>query len=584
MANRNIRDAEIFVEELIRSGLRHVCLVPGSRHTPLVLAFADQHERIHLYSHLDERSAGFFALGLALALDEPVALVCTSGTAGANFYPAVIEAHQSRVPLIVITADRPHELRHSGANQTIDQIRMFGQFALWAVDMGLPEADPPAVALRYLRTTAARAVATANGIRKGVVHINYPFRKPLEPAPVASDTLDISAAPSRPDEQPFTRFYAATPQPEADALIGLLHDLSQRHERGIIVCGAHSVRSSDPQAEQAVAALSAMTGYPIITDGVSGLRFSKLESISAYDTFLMRDNDLPQPDVVIQLGNVPTSKWLNAYLARLNPARYVHITSDGQWANDAHNVSDFFTADLASIPLAADDPGASTAYADALRQIDRITWDAIADSIEAGAYFDGAAVYDTVNLLPHEASLFVGNSLAVRHLDQFGKAQQQGIHTYANRGVSGIDGNISTALGTGAARPDRPLVAVMGDITFYHDMNGLLAVHRCGVPVTIVLLNNDGGGIFHRLPVKDYDPAFTDYFITAHGLDYSHAAMLYGLDYVQVTQRDAFRVAFTDSISQRRSTIIEVRTDAKQDLRRRAELVEAVFQRIAVGS
>jgi 2-succinyl-5-enolpyruvyl-6-hydroxy-3-cyclohexene-1-carboxylate synthase len=189
-------------------------------------------------------------------------------------------------------------------------------------------------------------------------------------------------------------------------------------------------------------------------------------------------------------------------------------------------------------------------------------------------------VYDAVDLIPDGSTLFAGNSLPVRHLDQFGKPTNKRIYAYANRGASGIDGNISTALGAGAARPDKPLVAILGDITFYHDMNGLLAVHRCGVPITIVLLNNDGGGIFHRLPISKYDPDFTDYFVTAHGLDYSHSAKLYGLEYVRAETRDEFRQAFTESVTNRKSTIIEVRTDAQADLKRRNEIVAAVHARL----
>lgn len=580
-SNRNIRDASIFVDELIRSGLKHVCLAPGSRHTPLVLAFAEQQDHIKVYSHLDERSMAFFALGLALALDEPVALVCTSGTAGANFYPAIIEAHQSRVPLIVMTADRPPELRHSGANQTIDQIKMFGDYALWFVDMGLPEADPPAVAIRNIRTTAARVVAKANGVRKGVVHINFPFRKPLEPTPVESDVLEIPPeAIQREDNQPYTKMYRATYQPENDALITLLDDISTQYENGIIVCGTRTIRGTNPQETQTVSTLSQYTGYPILADAISGLRFSPVPTISSYDTFLMRDTGFPQPDVIIQLGNVPTSKWLNAHLAKFNPAYYLHIASDGEWANDAHQVTHFFSADLSTLGLALSKISQSSALSTQYFALEKTTWGTITDEIENGAYFDGAVVYDVVDLIPDESTLFVGNSLPVRHLDQFGKPQNKRIYTYANRGASGIDGNISTALGTGAARPDKPLVAIVGDVTFYHDMNGLLAVQRCGIPITIVLLNNNGGGIFHRLPIKDYDPEFTDYFVTPHGLDFSHAAKLYGLDYAHVTQREDFRAAFTESVMNRHSTIIEVQTDAQHDLERRAEIVEAVFQRI----
>ena len=175
------------------AGLKAVCIAPGSRSTPLTLAFA-QHPDITVYPHLDERSAAFFALGIALKTDQPVALVCTSGSATANFFPAIIEAHESQVPLIILTGDRPPELRDSGANQTIDQVKLYGSYALWSVDLALPEADPDPLLIRYLRTTAARAYATANGIRKGVVHLNMPFRKPLEPTLVERRQDGFSAA------------------------------------------------------------------------------------------------------------------------------------------------------------------------------------------------------------------------------------------------------------------------------------------------------------------------------------------------------------------------------------------------------
>ncbi|MEO1288496.1 MAG: thiamine pyrophosphate-binding protein [Chloroflexota bacterium] len=232
-----------------------------------------------------------------------------------------------------------------------------------------------------------------------------------------------------------------------------------------------------------------------------------------------------------------------------------------------------------------------TAHVNRWKNAENLSWQTIDHEIETAAYFDGGVVYDVVDLIPDESTLFVGNSLPVRHLDQFGKPQQKRIYTYANRGASGIDGNISTALGAGVARPDKPLVAIFGDITFYHDMNGLLAVHRCGVPITIVLINNDGGGIFNRLPIRDYDPEFTEYFITPHGLDFSHSAKLYGLDYVQIDAREGqreartqFREVFSAVVGTQQSTIIEVRTDSKFDEARRQEIVQAVHERIKVLS
>ena len=196
--------------------------------------------------------------------------------------------------------------------------------------------------------------------------------------------------------------------------------------------------------------------------------------------------------------------------------------------------------------------------------------------LDDGAYFDGAVLADVLDLIPPESTLFVGNSLAVRHLDQFGKPTEKPLHVYANRGASGIDGNTSTALGTGAARADRPLVLVVGDTTFYHDMNGLLAVRECGIPVTIVLLNNNGGGIFHRLPIRDFEPEFTEDFVMPHDLQFEHAARLYGLDYLRAETRPEFRQAFADRVTGGGSSIIEVSTHAPTDLARRQAVIAAV--------
>lgn len=585
MSNPSTIYANIFVDELIHAGLKHVCFVPGSRHTPLILAFARHKDEIKIYSHLDERSAAFFALGLAMALDEPVAMVCTSGSAGANFFPAIVEAHQSRVPLIVLTADRPPELRHSGANQTIDQIKMFGDFVLWFVDAALPEENPSALVLRNLRTLAARAVAKANGIRKGVVHINMPFRKPLEPDTEDHDWKIPTGAHARSMTAPYT--FAGNGYLKAfSSQIEYLSGIVDQRDAGIIICGTRC----DHSIVVAAGHLAEKTNFPVFVDPISNARFhdySKLTPymISSYETFLSKDH-LHSPSLIIQFGDVPTSKWLNSYIVSEEDKQYgrkhIHLASHGDWSDDSHTVADFFQLPevQTSIDIMQNIKQKDDSWFSPFKSIEKTTWEIIDHELNTGAYFDGGVVYDVVDLIPDESTLFAGNSLPVRHLDQFGKPTNKRIFAYANRGASGIDGNISTALGTGAARPDKPLVAIVGDITFYHDMNGLLAVHRCGVPVTIVLLNNDGGGIFHRLPVNKFDPDFTDYFITAHGLDYSHTAKLYGLDYVRVQGRDEFRQAFSESVNGRTSTIIEFQSDAQQDLKRRNEIVAAVHARL----
>ena len=584
MSNPSTVYANIFVDELIHSGLKHVCFVPGSRHTPLILAFAKHKHEIKIYSHLDERSASFFALGLALALDEPVAIVCTSGSAGANFFPAIIEAHQSRVPLIVLTADRPHELRQSGANQTIDQVKMFGDFVLWFYDAPLPEENPPAVALRNLRTLAARTIAKANGIRKGVVHINMPFRKPLEPDPKkvenpqASDTM-----------VPLTQFSQPLPpyDPENSKL---LLQLMEECPRGLIVCG-----HMNPNESFEIGNLSYYSAYPMLVDILSNQRYGMPNDliISTYESFLSHVQ-IEEPDIVIQVGDMPISKNIQTYLERIQPKYRVWISEHGDWSNADHNTTHFIHTKLDNIAfdlvnnfknrIEVGDKyfidNVDLDWSKKINEYDRVTSLTLVTLLSKGEFFDGAVVYEAIKQLPKESTLYLGNSLPVRLADEFSLSPLRKIQVYANRGASGIDGNISTALGTGAARPDKPLVAIVGDITFYHDMNGLLAVHRCGVPITIVLLNNDGGGIFHRLPVSKHDPAFTDYFVTAHGLDYSHSAKLYGLDYVRADTRDEFRQAFTESVTNRTSTIIEVRTDALEDLKRRNEIVAAVHARL----
>lgn len=554
---------------LAQAGLRSVCVAPGSRSTPLALAFARQPD-IEVTSHLDERSASFFALGMALAQDRPVALLCTSGTAAANFYPAVVEANLARVPLLVITADRPPELRHSGANQTIDQVKLYGDQVLWSVDCAAPEARPSPLALRQLATLAARCLARCNGLRKGVVHVNLPFRKPLEPdagedlapgvaLPAAKATL-ASAASMKAEET------------SANFFLGL----ARKHGEGVVICGPGCTREFPAQS---VIDFAHAVGWPLIGDPLSGLRYADANVVSCADTILAaRPEHAPTPGIVLRLGAVPTSASLNAWLDSAGPERQIQISPSGVWADDSHRTTDFLQAGHSLLKAVAarhsEGPGRSESAAwwcradNAMRQLLR-------QSLMEGRWFDGAAVAELLIQLPAEATLFVGNSLPVRLLDQFGMPQGGSLQVFANRGASGIDGNISTALGLGYRRRRHPLVALVGDITLYHDMNGLLAVRRLGIPVTIVLLNNNGGGIFRRLPVHAIEPEFTDLFLTAHGLDFSHAARLYGLAHVLADSRQRFRRALAESIGKGESTIIEVPTDSLEDLRQRERLIEA---------
>ncbi len=572
MPNPNTIYANTFIDALVAAGLTRFCLSPGSRHTPLVLALARHRDRIEISSHLDERSAAFFALGLAIGSGEPAALICTSGSAAANFFPALIEAHQSRIPLLVLTADRPHELRGSGANQTIDQIKLYGDYIDFFADAPLPEPDPPPIVLRHLRALAFRALNTAKRAA-GVVHINFPFRKPFEPA--VDDNMEI-------DHSPPIQFSAPRANGSADLAALLTDDLLKR--RGLIYCGHGACRGNAelqsllPWAQ----GLALSVGYPIFAEFTSNLRSGV--TISAYESFMSApEADLSQVEVLIRFGAPPLSKPMADFLANANLAYHIYCSRAGEWADDTHSLTHHLTIDPAAVSYHDwhdFPPAPSSDWRSHIVRCDQIAGKVIADEIAKGDYFDGAALYDVVDLLPPDAALFGGNSLPVRHLDQFGGSTNKPFFAWANRGASGIDGNVSTALGIGAARRGKPLVAVLGDITLYHDLNGLLAARRCHIPVTIVLLNNNGGGIFQRLPIRDFEPHFHDYFITPHGLDFAHAAALYGLEYIRADDRASFRAAFRRSVRGKQSTLIEVRTDAIADLQRRADIMAKVQEQL----
>ncbi len=584
--NPNLLWARLFVDELAHCGVQDVCIAPGSRSTPLVFAFF-AHEAFRIHRHLDERSAGFFGLGLALRQDRPVALLCTSGTAGANFFPAIIEAKMSQVPLLVLTADRPYELRDSGANQTIDQVNMFGDHVLWAVDVALPEKDPPLTAIRNLRTLAARAASVANGFRKGPVHLNFPFRKPLEPEQAgdwnASDTTELST--SRRDVLSHTTMERGVIRPSPDQIDWLATAIAQNRE-GLIICGPRCPGEEFPHA---VAQLAISSGYPILADPLSGVRYgphlAQAPICGAYETFLRPPQPLPGPRLVLRFGAVPTSKRLNDYLEQSEAIHHVQVREDGIWSDDSHRTNHFLQVNAASLCRSVSrqvDPLSATTWLDNWMDVEERCWTNL-DRELADGEFDGAYVKDIVDQLSDGTILFAGNSLPVRHVDQFARPGLQSLQVYSNRGASGIDGNISTGLGLAAAG-DRPVTILVGDITFYHDSNGLLALRDLTTKdITIVVLNNNGGGIFQRLPVAGYEPPFTRLFKAAHGLDLSSIAKTYELDYVKVRNRSEVSSGLNRRKNPRKARLVEIETDAEQDTITRFELESHVNAKLYTG-
>ena len=579
--NRNTLWARTLVEELVAAGIEAACVAPGSRSTPLVVAFAE-HPDVRIYSILDERSAVYFALGRG-RVGEPTAVVTTSGTATANLHPAIMEADRARVPLLVLTADRPPELQDSGANQTVDQAKLYGDAVRWYRQVAEPAAEGRR--LRSLRTTAARAVAEATGTPQGPVHLDLPFSKPLEPVEVPGDVPEdfdeeVPLA-ARGREGGYVRTTRGRPEldpSEVDALASALAGA----KRPLLVAGP-----ADPPGAgiEGLATLARRLDAPLLADPLSGLRFGEHvpESpvIGGYDAYLGRAcGTWPEPDLVLRVGASPTSKPLRKYLGSID-ARQFLVDPAGGWREAEFMATDLVVADpgrlvgrvLERVGSSDTDEG----WLDRFERAESRHWGLAGSHREER--FEGGILADVTALAPDPATVFVSNSMPVRDLDRFGEPREAALRVLANRGASGIDGITSTALGAGSAT-DEPLVLVTGDLAYYHDMNGLLSIARCGVDATIVLVNNDGGGIFHMLPIEEFDPPFTGQFRTPHGLEFEHTADLYGLAFDRVESREAFREAFEASVAEEGTRVIEVRTDAEASHRTREQLAEELSERL----
>ena len=580
-----------FVDELTRAGVRHVCIAPGSRSAPLALTIA-RHSALRTWVHLDERAAAFFALGMARALGQPVALLCTSGTAGANFLPAVVEARAAAVPLLVLTADRPPELREVGAAQTIDQNRLFGTHAKWFVDVALPDAAPEL--LRYVRTLAGRATALATAAPAGPVHLNFPFREPLVPTPVepprAMSESDALAWRGRANREPWVTVRDAAISPDVATtkhIAGLLRDA----KRPLIVCGP----LPDAALAAPVAALARAIGAPLLADPLSQVRWGahdRTAVIDRYDAALRHDptaNALA-PDIVVRIGGVPTSKRLMQFLAHDPATRHV-IVDAARWPDPSLLAAEVIHADprlLCEALLAAVANGdANRPWLDRWRGIDDATAAALTEY--SGALdepFEGRALAEVAALVPSGGTLFVSSSMPVRDLDAFAAGDERVLRVMANRGANGIDGVVSTALGAAAAsrsagsgREGAPLVLVIGDIAFYHDLTGLLAAKLHSLDATIVVLNNDGGGIFSFLPQAAHPEHFEKLFGTPHGLQFAAVAELYGARYRRAHSWDALRAGVSDGIAGRGLHIVEMRTDRARNV----ELHRDAWARVAAA-
>ncbi len=551
-----------FCDELARCGMEHACTAPGSRNTPIVLSLVRE-RRIRCWSHLDERCAGFFALGAAKRTGRPVAVTCTSGTAAANLAPAIIEARHARVPLIVLTADRPPELREIGAGQTIDQLKLYGDAVKWFFEVGVESAATES--LRWIRTLACRAYWTAADGPPGPVHLNFPLREPL----VLEDALPEDKT-GRDGDRPYVTF--DTPTAAAPA--------GGRHPSGRIVIVAGADR--DAVAARELAGFAARTGIPLLADPLSGAR-QGAAAVAHYD-LLLRDPrfaDAHRPEFVIRTGDLPTSKPLRAWLAGLDAAQ-IAIDPDGVW-HDPHAVVGMrvraSTRALLDGMTAGEVMPSPPEWLASWRAADDAAGQALERAL--GDHLSEPRVARALGeWLDAEAILYVASSMPIRDVELYLPAREGGPRVVSNRGANGIDGTVSSAFGAAAAGQG-PVVLLIGDVALAHDIGGLLAARRLGLALTIVLLNNDGGGIFHFLPVSGQADAFEEHIATPHGLDFAHAAALYGYEFRRPTTFCELREAVEASVAASGTTIIEVRTDRVENLALHRRAVDAALAAIS---
>ncbi len=568
--NTNSVWASILAETLHRLGLETAVICPGSRSTPLTIAFA-QHPQIEAIPILDERSAAFFALGIARRSQKPVVLICTSGTAGANFYPAVIEARESRVPLL-LTGDRPPELRDCNAGQTIDQQKLFGTYPNWYSELAVPGLELSMLA--YLRQTAIQAWESAIYPVAGAVHLNLPFRDPLAPIP----QMEAQQLGDRFPAKFFEHLDRSQLRAGSSAIpLGTTPALHRLSDRGILIAGVAQPDSPKLYCE-AIAYLSQLFSIPVLAEGLSPLRNhadSNPNLISTYP-WILRDRQQAEalaPDWVIRVGEMPTSKTLREWLMQKQPQQWVIEASDRnldplhlQTTHLRCSVEQWVASFSSSLPNVA----APSHYLKLWREMEQRTRTAMDRSLsETRKLFEGKAAWLLSQHLPVGTPVFIANSMSVRDVETFWKPNNLRIQPFFNRGANGIDGTLSTALGV--AHRQQSGILLTGDLALLHDTNGFLisATQKFVGHLTIVLINNNGGGIFQALPIAQFDPPFEEFFATPQSIDFARLCATYGVEHELLQSWDQF-VQRLNPLPDAGIRVLEIRTDRQADTKQRS--------------
>ena len=586
--NRNIRWAKVFIDQLAVLGVKYASISPGSRSTPLTYVLS-KNRKIKSFINIDERSSAFFALGLAKSTNKPVLVVTTSGTAVAELYPAIIEAYQQRTPLIICTADRPPELIGTGANQTINQHNIFKNHIRWYRDLGLPSIGE--TGFYHLQKIAINAFRISLTEDRGPVHLNFPFRKPLEPFSY-TDIVNKKISRLKPQRsvnnklpRPFTGSYSVK---SAERLIEEL--ISSNN--GIIIAGPMEY---DREMINRIRKLSFLLKYPIFADGLSQLRssVSKKEKniISNFNSILKSEKFVEEhnPDIILQFGKTPTSSVLERFLDETNANRYL-INIYGDKFDPTRNAK----ATLAIEPkffcehlISNIDPKKIIRHKSSWLK-DFIRVEEISEKVKARIIFkskfpnEPSIITEIFNRIPSGCNIFIGNSLPVRDLDNFSSNTSKRLAVHFNRGASGIDGVTSTALGVAYIK--KPSVLITGDLSFLHDLNALTIVAKYSVPLTTIVINNNGGGIFESLPIAEKYKQFREYFVTPHNLDLEAIVKSFGINYQFIANRSKLQQHLKNSLSKNIPSLFEIQTDAAKSVELRNKYFDEVKKKLNAKS
>ncbi len=553
----------LIIEELVRNGIDYFCISPGSRSTPLTVAVAENKKTRSIVCY-DERGAAFHALGYAKSTGNPAVLICTSGTAVANYYPAVIEAGQTGTPLIILSADRPPELRDAGANQTIDQIKIFGDYVKWFFDLPAPDLK---IQPAFLLTTIDQGVHQATLDNKGPVHINCMFREPLEPT---KDELPAEYIAKISDWESgatqYTQIAAGSLRINPDDLDKLAEILNSAR------CGILSLgRLNTQEQKNDVKNLAEKIGWPVFADITSGLRASsRLTYLITHFDQILRKKDISQilkPDILLHVGAPLTSKRFIKFAAAQKNITYVQITDDQQRNDPEHSITHSFIGNVSQtcrdlIPIL--NPKRNEKLELLISDNNKISEIVSGLSAEQSKVNEISVAKIISGNLPPNHILFLGNSMPIRDFDMFADFSFAPVWVGSNRGASGIDGTLATATGF-AAGQQKPLTIVLGDLALIHDLNSLSLVNMIDQQIILLVINNHGGGIFSFLPIAEFDQVFEQYFGTPHRLNFQQAAGMFGIDYSNPQTNEELVEVYKKYIRNKKSLVIEIFTDRQEN-------------------